>query len=951
VRGPRDFERAEELYHAALARPAAERQPFLRQACGGDDRLLHDVNSLLGYEEEAKRLLEEPIADAATQEFAVLRGTRLGPYEVHDLLGAGGMGAVYRARDTRLGREVAIKVLHEAAAGDSDQLQRFDREARAAAALNHPNIATIYEIGEHERRRFISMERVEGRTLKERLQEGPLAPKQLLELAIQLARGLAKAHEAGIVHRDLKPGNLMVTSDGLLKILDFGLAKRTPRAADLRSGVTREGMVLGTVQYMSPEQAAARPLDHRSDQFSFGAILYEMATGRRAFERETAPQTLAAIIEDEPEPIRDVGAEIPAGLSAIVDRCLAKDPARRYASTADLVKELALVPASSVPARIGGSRRSPMVAGLALLVAITIVVLSRRALGPDAPESPRTRPAVPLTAYPGREAEPTFSPDASLVAFTWNGDAQDNHDIYVKAIGSEQPLRLTSDPARDGSPAWSPDGTRIAFLREKSGAGSEVRLIPPTGGPERRLEDVQSGADWGLAWSPDGRYLAVVDRESPDANPGIFLLDTGSGVKTRVTVLSPFRDVLPAFSPDGRRIAFNRTILPRGPFVFVVPTAGGDHRELAPTGLPRGRVAWSRSGEDIIFAAGAGQGGPSRPASGAPSAGALWTIPARGGEARLLESTTNAVDVVVSEARRRLVYSQETSDLDIFRLDLGPRGSSAEAQTRFIASTKADTNPQFSPDGGRVAFTSFRSGQQEIWVADANGMHALRLTSLGGEGAAACPRWSPDGRSIAFDFGAAATENVDIYVISSSGGPPRRVTTSPAIDATPSWSRDGRFIYFQSNREDSWQVWKVPATGAQESEARRVTRGGGSHPIESIDARHVYFARMVSGSAALWRIPVEGGDEEVVVEAFQSSATNWDVTAEGLYFVDRAAAPGLPWVVRFQAFGQRHATDLARLRYPPNLGAPAVSVSSDGRWFLSTQVREESDLMLIEDFR
>ena len=267
---PPSFERVEQAYHAALARPPSERDAFLQEACGGDLNLLQEVRSLLDHAEQAKGFLEEPAAEAVTRKVTNLRGTRLGPYEISDLIGAGGMGEVYRARDTRLGREVAIKVLQEAVAGDVDQRRRFEREARAAAALNHPNIATVYEIGDHEGTQFISMELVEGKTLKERLKDGPLSVKETLELATQIAAGLAKAHAAGIVHRDLKPGNLMVTSDGLLKVLDFGLAKRTPAASDAGSEITREGSVLGTAAYMSPEQAAGRPLDHRSDQFSFG---------------------------------------------------------------------------------------------------------------------------------------------------------------------------------------------------------------------------------------------------------------------------------------------------------------------------------------------------------------------------------------------------------------------------------------------------------------------------------------------------------------------------------------------------------------------------------------------------------------------------------------------------------------------------------------------------------
>jgi Tol biopolymer transport system component len=942
------FARIAEVHDAALELPPQDRDRFLDAACAGDESLLREVKSLLSLEKEAERLLEQPFQDAATRKFTDRSGTRLGPYEVEERIGSGGMGEVFRARDTRLDREVAIKVLRLEAAGDAEQLRRFEREARSAAGLNHPNIATVYEVGELDGARFIAMELVEGRTLKAVLESGPLPLVELLAIAGQVARGLAKAHATGIVHRDLKPANVMVTSEGLAKILDFGLARPSSHAPEVASAITREGTVLGTVQYMSPEQAAALPLDHRSDQFSFGAILYEMATGLRVFERETAPQTLAAIIEDDPEPLRELDATIPHGLAAIVERCLAKDPAYRYASTADLVQELALVPAAPAPAS-GGPMRWLKLAALALLASGAIVALARLVPGPEDPgPTPIALHAVPLTAYPGREAEPSFSPDGSHVVFTWDGEAQDNHDIYVKAIGSEQPLRLTSDPARDGSPAWSPDGTRIAFLRETSGGGSEVRFIAPTGGPERRLEDVQSGAEHGLAWSPDGRFLAVVDRVSSEPRPSIFLLDCGSSVKTRVTPPTQVMDVLPAFSPDGRSIAFNRTILPAGPSVFVVPAAGGEPRELAATGFPRGRVAWTRGG-DIVFAAvlRTGADGRRRPASSAISSGSLWTIPARGGQARLLEGTTNAVDVAVSEAGRRLVYSQERLDWDIFRLHLGPLESPAEAQTELIASTKADANPRFSPDGGRVAFTSARSGDLEIWVADANGRNALQLTSLGA--ASASPRWSPDGRSLAFDSDAEAG-NVDVYVVGASGGRPRRVTTSPAIEATPSWSRDGRFIYFSSDREDSWQVWKVTASGERESAARRVTRGGGFVALESPDAEHVYFTRP-SEKHAIWRIPREGGDEEVVVESFHSSKNSWDLAADGIYFVDRGAAAGLPWVVRFQPFGQRRSSEVARLRYAPYLGGPAVSVSPDGRSLLSTQGRTESDLMLVEGFR
>jgi serine/threonine protein kinase/sugar lactone lactonase YvrE len=843
--GPPSFSRVEEAYHAALARPPGERDAFLQEACGGDEDLLREVKSLLGQAEEAKGFLEEPAADAVTRKVTHLRGSRLGPYEISDRIGAGGMGEVYRARDTRLGREVAIKVLPESAAGDADQRRRLEREARAAAALNHPNIATIHEIGEHEGACFIAMELVEGRTLKEVLKDGPLSVKELLTLATQIAAGLAKAHAAGIVHRDLKPGNLMVTSDGLVKILDFGLAKRTPPAYGASSGITQEGSVLGTVPYMSPEQAAARPLDHRSDQFSLGAILYEMATGKRPFERDTTPQTMAAIIQDEAEPLRKLNAEIPLELSAIVERCLAKHPDKRYDSTADLVKALVLASAAAPT-----STRRPTVwrtvAGLVLLAGVAAFALIWHASRPQAPE-PREAPlqAVPLTTYPGREEEPTFSPDGSHVAFTWDGENQDNPDIYVKAIGSEQPLRLTSDPARDGSPAWSPNGTQIAFLREKPGGASEVRLVPPTGGPERRVGEVAAPAEYGLAWSPDGRQLAVADRASPEEPFGIFLLDTEKGTKERLT--SPpspappltIGDAWPAFSPDGRTLAFKRW-LKAGSSVLLVPARGGEPRDLAPA-LVGGRVAWAFGGEEIVFAAQpfVSEGAPPGPSSGVSTGASLWRISVGGGQARQLEGSANAVDVAVSVGRSHLAYSQETMDWDIWRLDLHRKGG---AQARFIASTKGEFNPQFSPDGQRVAFVSDRSGPNEVWVADGQGGHPLRLTSSARGGDVASPRWSPDGRSIAFESSTESEEGRHVYVISASGGPPRRVTTASSVDVTPSWSRDGRWIYFGSYRTGQWQVWKVPSDGERPGNARQVTRRGGFAPIESIDGKYLYFS-------------------------------------------------------------------------------------------------------------
>jgi Tol biopolymer transport system component/DNA-binding winged helix-turn-helix (wHTH) protein len=620
---------------------------------------------------------------------------------------------------------------------------------------------------------------------------------------------------------------------------------------------------------------------------------------------------------------------------------------------------LSMPPAAG--ARLGAPMRGRTGTGLALVAVVATFVAFWYASRPDAPVSSEIRlEAVPLTSYTGFEAEPTFSPDGSHVAFTWDGENQDNHDIYVKAIGAEQPLQLTSDRARDGSPAWSPDGTRIAFLRDKPGGGSEMRLIPPTGGAEHTIGEVQAQAHQGLSWSPDGRSLAVVDRSSPGERLGIFVVNIVTGAKTKLT--SPaIHDMLPAFSPDGQTLAFTRQLQSPvfGAFVHVVPVAGGEPKLVVATSVRRrGRLAWIAGGKEILFAAVplAQDGGQPRPSSYGRVSANLWRIPVDGGQPRPLGGSERAVDVAVSADGRRLVYSQGTMDWDIWRLDLQRVPATEEAQTRFAPSTEDDWNPQFSPDGERVAFTSVRSGQAEIWVVDGQGTHPRQLTSLGrAGGSVGAPRWSPDGKMIAFDFTAKGGINVDIYVISASGGTPTQVTTSPAIDSLASWSRNGRFIYFGSHRDGQVQVWQVPSSGEEPGNARQVTRGGGFAAIEATDG-HVYFTKRMSGTLdprnALWRIPVEGGDEEVVVEGIRSSHGNWDLTAKGLYFVDEEpSSSGTSWVVRFQGFDRPHATEVARLRHPPFLGGPAISVSSDGRWMLSTQSHGESDLMLVETFR
>ena len=394
---------------------------------------------------------------------ALTAGSKLGPYEVLSLLGAGGMGEVYRARDPRLGREVAIKVLPAERMADENRRRRFVQEARAASALSHPNIVTIHEIESADGVDFIVMEYVPGKTLDALIPRQGMTLAEVLRIAIAIADAVARAHAAGIVHRDLKPANVVVGPEGVVKVLDFGLAKLVAQeeaggpehetgTEDGGAGpLSRPGRVAGTAGYMSPEQATGRKVDARSDVFSFGAMLYEMATGRRAFAGNSTAETLAAVLGEQPKAPSEVVAGVPKELDRLIQRCLRKEPERRFQSMLDVKVELQEIKEESESARRAarpGRRRRLLWIGAGLAMALVLAAASwmwRRS--PDVPFDPPR--LVPLTSMRGDEAGATLSPDGEQVAFTWNGEKQDNFDIYLEMIGSSEMRRLTTDP-RDG---------------------------------------------------------------------------------------------------------------------------------------------------------------------------------------------------------------------------------------------------------------------------------------------------------------------------------------------------------------------------------------------------------------------------------------------------------------------------------------------------------------------
>ncbi|HEY3202505.1 MAG TPA: serine/threonine-protein kinase [Thermoanaerobaculia bacterium] len=661
-------------------------------------------------------------------------GERLGPYEILAPLGAGGMGEVYRARDGRLGRDVAIKVLPSELSADASRLRRFEKEARAASALNHPSIVTIYEVGAEGGVSYIAMELVAGRTLRELLLGGPLALKRLLQIATPFAEGLAAAHDAGIVHRDLKPENVMVTKDGLVKILDFGLAKLIPTIGSGEESLptvsrTEPGGLLGTVSYMSPEQAAGQPVDFRSDQFAFGAIVYEMATGRKAFHRENAVDTLAAILHEEPEPLARAAPQTPLPLQWAVARCLSKDAAERYASTKDLARDLAAIrehvstpsaplfpisPVASAPRR-QAARAAVATAALALAL-VGFLAGRRSGSGRGSLEAVQS---YPVTFRRGGVTNARFAADGQTIVYSasWEGRPQEPYETSIHAAES-RPVGIPKAQLL----AVSKTG-ELAILLKSSGAvysslgyGTLARASL-TGGTVRELME---NATWVADFAPAGELAVRRDLGSKTRIEYPFGTAIYETAKGRITSLR--------VSPDGQRVAFwdpNG----RGWDLAVVDRAGRKKILLPMAGRfsSWGYLAWGPSGDEIWFDAIEGERSPG-----------IFAV-SLSGTLRVLMRP--AVRVVLTDVSRE---GRVLADISSMRGELlfGRIGEPVETDLSWLGDA---AGADISRDGQWVLFTETGAGSGAEWstyLRKTDGSPAIRLADGEAQGLSPDAKWA-----------------------------------------------------------------------------------------------------------------------------------------------------------------------------------------------------------------
>jgi eukaryotic-like serine/threonine-protein kinase len=815
-----------------------------------------------------------------------------GRYRIGSLLGRGGMGQVYRAEDTKLGREIAVKLLPAGVADDEEAKRRFAQEARAASALNHPHIITIYDIGSDGSHEFIAMEYVEGESLRDVLSRERVEIKRALELTAQAASGLAAAHRAGIFHRDIKPENLMVAPTSQLKILDFGLAKLSEKQAAPIPGSnvttvyapfrfqdeTLPGTILGTVAYMSPEQAQAREVDHRTDIFSLGAVLYEMLTGQRAFEGKSGIEILHAIITSEPRPATDVNSRLPIEVMEILSKSMAKEVGERYQHAGDFELDLrrlkrrieanSLITERAKPASKaqvwGTSKRAVFTAsilGVILLVAgmVGAWILGRASTATNQEASLAQITLTPLTLDPGYNGEPTFSPSGEIAYVT---NRTGNFEIFRKLISGGAEINLTQNGADDVQPAFSPDGTQIAFVSTRSSSseliyrnanqpltGGDIWVMPALGGPARKIVEAGNFP----SWSSDGS--SIIFTRGPQGNYKLLSVSVQGGEPREIPLEFNASDLVqlnlfhPSYSSDGQWIVFETQ---QGDGIYVVSAGGGEPQLIA-----RGRhPVWNANSTAIIYS------------SGEPGKNySLWQVPfarqhgKKSGEATpLTVSRGRDTQPTVSRDGKLIAFAAQDVEFNIEKMSFDSEAGRLLGTTPAVITSGHSLNYFFdvSPDGA-VVFQSHRGSSFQLWSRSDSVVRQLTSDASFDD---INPHWSPDGKSIGFVRKRVNETQVktSLWTMSADGVNPQLV--QPEV-SNFKWLPDGQSIVYHSPRDRQLYLLDVRVKST-----KPLTTEQGITGVFSVspNSQWVVYQSTLKGSVDVRAVQTSGGPSLGIVE-------------------------------------------------------------------------------------
>ena len=882
---------------------------------------------------------------------ALTPGTRLGVYEVTAQIGVGGMGEVYRARDTKLGRDVALKILPPAFAADADRVARFEREARLLASLNHPHIGAIYGFEDAGNVPALVLELVEGDTLDDRVRRGPLPLSEALAVAQQIADALDAAHGSGIIHRDLKPSNVKITPDGVVKVLDFGLAKALAaegsapdlsKSPTMTAGGTNVGVILGTAAYMSPEQARGKALDKRTDIWAFGCVLYEMLTGRLAFAGETLSDTIVAILEREPD-WTVVPSATPSGVRRLMQRCLEKDPRRRLRDIGDARQSMEDVATGEAGV---GAAASPYPRRLAWLlggVALTSAAFAGWLLWAAPTEAPaRSVQLQRLTDFVGMEESPAISPDGKTVAFV--ARAGSKRQIWLRLLAGGAPLQITRDDTDHEQPRWVPDSSALIYYVPSATPGEHGAIweVAALGGEPRRIASALSGGDI----SHDGRRIALFRFE--ETQIALVVVNRDGSDTDHLRPLPPKSSFeYPRWSPDDRWIAFHQNNLGSGfdERVLVVPTTrGGEAREIARSAVMRG-LSWLPSGSGVVYSSSSGSTVLYPPTFN------LRSVERDGTGDRQLTFGDQSYAEPDLHMSGMLAASRIRMQSDIWKFPVN--GAPAENTRRGIRITHQTGHaqtPSISPDESEVVYLSDAGGHGNLWIARTDGSGVRQITfERNPTTSVGVPMWSPAGDQIMFILTRPGVTGLSL--VNRDGSGLRQLVTSGYSAA---WSVDGQWVYYSRDTDETICIEKI---GIQGGRAISIRCDNANSSVPTAGGSVLYFVNLLIKSNGIvdheiGRAHPESGPSDVLARVTGSRvpvmrrALNPVLSPNGQWLTFPLTDGGTSniWVLPTNGQAMRPLTDFGDRSV---VIARRVSWSPDSKFLYAAVAETDADIVVL----